>query len=152
MKTDYKDIDFNLALIPLVAELASQQDISDSLRTLRLNAISQLTAHLNYYKKLGYIDRLLYAIAEKKGNMILETTSKTEMEKLLKARAPHYNGNTFFADKYSVPEEELICWSETSLRAPLNDAGAQRYYQVFSEIFPEEYARIQNLSGVRYGN
>ena len=50
MKTDYKDIDFNLALIPLVAELASQQDISDSLRTLRLNAIGQLTAHLNYYK------------------------------------------------------------------------------------------------------
>ena len=96
MKTDYKDIDFNLALISLVAELASQQDISDSLRTLRLNAISQLTAHLNYYKKLGYIDRLLYAIAEKKGKMILETTSKTEMEKLLKARAPHYNGNTFF--------------------------------------------------------
>ena len=76
MKTDYKDIDFNLALIPLVAELASQQDISDSLRTLRLNAIGQLTAHLNYYKKLGYIDRLLYAIAEKKGKMILETTSK----------------------------------------------------------------------------
>lgn len=152
MKTDYKDIDFNLALIPLVAELASQQDISDSLRTLRLNAIGQLTAHLNYYKKLGYIDRLLYAIAEKKGKMILETTSKTEMEKLLKARAPHYNGNTFFAGKYGVPEEELICWSETSLRAPLNDAGAKRYYQVFSEIFPEEYARIQNLSGVRYGN
>ena len=145
MKTDYKDIDFNLALIPLVAELASQQDISDSLRTLRLNAIGQLTAHLNYYKSLGYIDRLLYAIAEKKGKMIMETSSKSEMEKVLKPHAPHYNGNEFFPDKYNVQEEELICWSETSLKSPLNDAGNKRYMQLFSEVFPEDYDRLQKM-------
>ena len=87
----------------------------------------------------------MYAIADKKGKMIMETSSKTEMEKVLKPHAPHYNGNEFFPDKYNVLEEELICWSETSLKSPLNDAGNKRYMQLFSEVFPEDYARLQKM-------
>ena len=75
----------------------------------------------------------------------METSSKSEMEKVLKPHAPHYNGNEFFPDKYNVLEEELICWSETSLKSPLNDAGNKRYMQLFSEVFPEDYARLQKM-------
>lgn len=145
MKQTYKDIDFNLAIIPHIAELITQEGVADNVRELRWNALMQLTRQLNYYKSLGYIDRLLYAIAEKKGKMIMETSSKTEMEKVLKPHAPHYNGNEFFPDKYNVLEEELICWSETSLKSPLNDAGNKRYMQLFSEVFPEDYARLQKM-------
>ena len=140
-----KDIDFNLAIIPHIAELITQEGVADNVRELRWDALMQLTRQLNYYKSLGYIDRLLYAIAEKKGKMIMETSSKTEMEKVLKPHAPHYNGNEFFPDKYNVLEEELICWSETSLKSPLNDAGNKRYMQLFSEVFPEDYARLQKM-------
>ena len=143
-----KALDYNLVLAPLVIELVTQEGEVDAVRELRLNALNQLSKNLNHYKQLGYINRLLYAIAEKKGKMIMETTSKTEMEKVLKVHAPHYNGNEFYPDKYNVLEEELICWSETSLRSPLNDAGRKRYYQVFSEIFPEEYSRLKNYTGV----
>lgn len=145
MEQTYKDIDFNLAIIPHIAELITQEGVADNVRKLRWDALMQLTRQLNYYKSLGYIDRLLYAIAEKKGKMIMETSSKTEMEKVLKPHAPHYNGNEFFPDKYNVLEEELICWSETSLKSPLNDAGNKRYMQLFSEVFPEDYARLQKM-------
>lgn len=145
MEQTYKDIDFNLAIIPHIAELITQEGVADNVRELRWDALMQLTRQLNYYKSLGYIDRLLYAIAEKKGKMIMETSSKTEMEKVLKPHAPHYNGNEFFPDKYNVLEEELICWSETSLKSPLNDAGNKRYMQLFSEVFPEDYARLQKM-------
>ena len=33
------------------------------------------------------------------------------------------------------PEEEAICWSETSLRGTLNEAGYKRYMEVFQEVF-----------------
>ena len=145
MEQTYKDIDFKLAIVPHIAELITQEGVADNVRELRWDALMQLTRQLNYYKSLVYIDRLLYAIAEKKGKMIMETSSKTEMEKVLKPRAPHYNGNEFFSDKYNVLEEELICWSETSLKSPLNDAGNKRYMQLFSEVFPEDYARLQKM-------
>lgn len=144
MEQTYKDIDFKLAIIPHIAELITQEGVTDSVRELRWDALMQLTRQLNYYKSRGYIDRLLYAIAEKKGAMIMGTTSKTEMEKVLKPHCPHYNGNEFFPDKYNVPEEELICWGETSLRSPLNTAGYKRYMEVFKSVYPEEYQHIQN--------
>ena len=145
MEQTYKDIDFKLAIIPHIAELITQEGVADNVRELRWDALMQLTRQLNYYKSLGYIDRLLYAIAEKKGKMIMETSSKTEMEKVLKPHAPHYNGNEFFPDKYNVLEEELICWSETSLKSPLNEAGNKRYMQLFSEVFPDDYVRLQKM-------
>lgn len=145
MEQTYKDMDFNLAIIPHIAELITQEGVAGNVRELRWDALMQLTRQLNYYKSLGYIDRLLYAIAEKKGKMIMETSSKSEMEKVLKPHAPHYNGDEFFPDKYNVLEEELICWSETSLKSPLNDAGNKRYMQLFSEVFPEDYARLQKM-------
>ena len=44
----------------------------------------------------------------------------------------------FISDPYLLPEEELICWSEASLRAPLNEPGYRRYMKLFRQVFPEE--------------
>ena len=73
------------------------------------------------YDELGYSDKLLHGIAEKKGAMIMSASSKTEMDKILKSKVPLFDGVRFIADRYLLPEEELICWSEASLRAPLNE-------------------------------
>jgi len=142
MNDGVKDLDFNFAILPFVAELITQEGGLNAVQELRLDALKRLMQYLNYYKKLGYVERILYGLAEKKGRMIMQISSKTEMEKLLKPHPPHFNGNEFIPDKYYVPEEELICWSETSLRAPLNDAGSKRYRQVFSEVLPDVYASI----------
>ena len=74
--------------------------------------------------------------------MILATTGKAEMEKVLHPHAPHYDGGRFIPDQYSVEEEELICWSETSLRGPLIPAAMKRYMELFKRFYPEEAERI----------
>ena len=43
--------------------------------------------------------------------------------------------NEFITSKYCIPEEEMIMWSCTSLKAPLNEAGFKRYMQLFKEVF-----------------
>lgn len=136
MKNDFVD-----ALIPYYAEIIAG-DMPDRIRELRFLAIRKLQGYLSHYRKLGYMEKLLYAIAEKKGRLICSISGKTEMEKLLKPRCPHYDGNRFIPDEFCIPEEELICWSETSLQAPLNETGFRRYMELFSQILPVEYGQV----------
>lgn len=129
--------DFQLVIIPYIAAVAVSDD-SEKICNLRLWAIKEMQQHLWHYKMLGYMPKLLCTIARKKCEMLLTLTTKAEIERLIKPRSPQYNGNQFIPDKFSIPEEELICWSETSLRAPLNGAGFKRYLELFRQVFPEE--------------
>ena len=133
--------DYMTVIIVCIAEIAVS-DAADQVKKLRLGAISSLQRCLRYYRQLGYMPKLLYAIAEKKCRMIGSITSKSEMEQVIRPRCPHYDGTRFIPDAYSVPEEELICWSETSLKAPLNAAGFQRYMELFKQILPEESRKL----------
>ena len=128
-------------IISCIAEIAAS-GAAERVKKLRLDAIRSLQRYLRYYRQLGYMPKLLYAIAEKKGRMIGSITSKSEMEQVIRPRCPHYDGNRFIPNAYSVPEEELICWSETSLKAPLNAAGFQRYMELFKQILPEESRKL----------
>ena len=133
--------DFSLVLIPFFAEL-SAGDIPDKVRVLRFSALREVQRYLTHYRKLGIVPRLLCAIARKKGELISEISTKAEMERVVHPHVPHYDGSKFVPDEYMVPEEELICWSETSLRAPLNDAGFNRYMELFRQVMPDEYAAM----------
>ena len=133
--------DYEIVMIPFFAEIITA-DIPDHIRGLRFDALKVLQSHLRLYEKLGYMPKLLCAIAEQKCERILAVTAKSEIEKILKPSCPHYNGAEFVPDDYSVPEEELICWSETSLRAPLNAAGFKRYMELFRQVFPDESKEI----------
>ncbi len=132
---------WELIIAQALAELLLS-DKPDRVKELRISALQTLRNQLNYYKELGIIDRLLTAIAEKKCKFLMEITSKTEMEKMLKPHCPTYNGNEFVTDTYHIPEEELICWSQTSLAAPLNSAGFKRYMEVFKLVLPDLYPLI----------
>ena len=111
-------------------------EADERLFKLRLGALGELNGRLRAYEKLGYIAELVNPIAEKKCALILKATSKAEMDKILKPRCPHYDGSKFVSDEYNIPEEELICWSQTSLQAPLNQIGHERYISLFRYIFP----------------
>ena len=107
-----------MVIIPCIAEIAAS-DTPERVKKLRLGAVSELQRYLHYYRQLGYMPKLLYAIADKKCRMIGSATTKAELQKLVRPNCPHYDGAGFIPDAYSVPEEELICWSETSLKGPL---------------------------------
>ena len=130
-------MDADVILIPYFAEVIVG-DKPEKVQSLQFTALRQLQARLHWYSERGYQDKLINAIAEKKSEMIMRTTTKAEMEKVLHAPAPHYTGAGFVTDQYCVPEEELIGWSETSLRGPLIPAGLKRYMELFKLVFPEE--------------
>ena len=129
-------MDFEMILFFAFAEIVMDEDASDALKELRLDALKKLHRSLNHYQNLGYISQLTTAIAEKKCRMIKEATSKTQIESFIKPRCPRYDGGKFVEDPTIVPEEELICWSHTSLRAPLNSIGAAWFKEVFKRVFP----------------
>lgn len=129
--------DYSYILTVAIANVMTDPESSDKTKEMRGKALKQIFARLNFYKARGFMDYLLNNIAEKKSVMIMEATSKTEIEKIVKLAPPRYDGAKFCPAEYSVPEEELICWSETSLHAPLNEEGFKRYQELFKQIFPE---------------
>ena len=133
--------DFSVVIAAFVAEILTAE-MSDKMQKFRFEAMGQLQSRLTHYRKLGYIEELLCTIARKKSVMIMNASSKTNINKVMSLPSPSFNGNRFIPDKYDVAEEEMIFWAETSLRAPLNESGFKRYRELFGEIFPELAKKI----------
>ena len=128
--------DFTLYFSPTLTGILLDNKTNPELREQRATAVIELSKRLVAYQRRGYMDSLLLSIAEKKLDMINKATSKTQIKEILRIKAPRYDGCNFIASEYAVPEEELICWSETSLRSPLSEAGYRRYKEVFQSVFP----------------
>ena len=139
-------MDFEMVIFFAFAEIVMDEDASDDLKSLRIDALKKVQRSLNHYHHLGYIPELTRAIAEKKCRMIKEATSKSEMQKFLQPRCPRYDGEKFIEDPYIIPEEELICWSYASLRFPLNSIGAARFQEVFKRVFPDGTGNVMRES------
>ena len=143
-------MDFEMVIFFAFAEIVMDENASDELKSLRIDALKKVQRSLNHYHHLGYIPELTRAIAEKKCRMIKEATSKSEMEKFLRPRCPRYDGEKFVEDPYIIPEEELICWSYASLRFPLNNIGAARFQEVFKRVFPDGTGSVKQESGAEH--
>lgn len=139
LPTEHK---FVLELAKCFAEVIKDEQKPDAIKALQINALKQLHTQLTFYEQQGYDKRLLLAIAQKKGVMILSTRSKTEMLKLLRPKCPHFDGVKFVPGKYSVPEEEMICWSEISLRTPLGKTASKRYRELFHLLYPNKATEL----------
>ena len=139
-------MDFEMVIFFAFAEIVMDEDASDNLKSIRIDALKKVQRSLNHYHHLGYIPELTRAIAEKKCRMIKEATSKSEMEKFIQPRCPRYDGEKFIEDPYIIPEEELICWSYASLRFPLNNIGAARFQEVFKRVFPDGTGNVMRES------
>ena len=129
--------EFTIVMLPYFAELIVA-DMPDSVRNLRFDAMRQVQDYLHHYEVLGYMPGLLCVIAEKKCRYIMAAATKADMEQIIKPHCPHYDGNRFIPGPYSIPEEEMICWSETSKKEPLTSVGLGRYLELFHQVFPEE--------------
>lgn len=142
-----KTTSYLFLIVQKFAELLSDPEKSDTIAEIKFQALRDLLARLNSLQARSFHATLLCGIAEKKGNMILNAKSKTELQSIMHPKAPYFNGREFQSGPYLTPEEELICWSEASLRAPLNSAGHERFKQLFQEILPKEAAELWGGAG-----
>lgn len=141
-KTNSKRLYEDASLLLAFAEALMAVNVKQTIWELRLYGLKRLQSQLTYYEDLGYDKSLLAAISKKKSQLILQISSQTELDKVIRPRVPYFDGNRFIPDSYNIPEEELICWCETSLRAPLNEYCQHRYMEVFRQVFPERGKEI----------
>jgi hypothetical protein len=101
----------------------------------KISALWDTHKRANSYREMQIRDDIVDAIIEKRTQLILDATTVQELKSICAEPKPHYNGNEFITSPYCIPEEEMIMWSCTSLKAPLNEAGFKRYMQLFKEVF-----------------
>ena len=125
-----------------LAEVIMDEAIPEKLRNAKAEALLKLRSHLDKYSQAGYDLVLLGRIARKKGRFLMDAKSKAEIKKIMEPSEPVFNGVVLFTDPYLLPEEELICWSEVSLRTSLNKYGVKRYQELFALVFPKRSKEI----------
>lgn len=109
----------------------------DKLVNEKMAALLQLSALIKAYQKEYFHETLVQAILDKKTAHICEATTKADIKEILSIPKIRYNGNKIVpVGKYHIPEEELIIWSNTSLKAPLVSHGFERMMELFAQIFP----------------
>ena len=90
------------------------------------------------YQERGMLDEIILGFVRKKTGMIQKAKTKGELQEISKPPRPVYNGNGFTPGKYDTEEEELLVWSLTCLKAPLNNQAYERYKELFCRLLPEK--------------
>jgi len=121
----------------IVATAIASLDGNDKLVFDKTAALIQLGAIIKKYQQDYYLETLVQAILDKKIAFICEATTKADLKEILSPPKIRYNGNKVIpVSKFHIPEEELIYWSATSLKAPLRTYGFERMMLVFAQVFP----------------
>ena len=106
-------------------------------------ALRKIMGRADAYKKEGFLEEIICKFVQKKAEMILRATKKSELNEIIQMPKPYYDGNKIVSpSKYDTKEEELILWSSTSLKGPLVSAGYERYKELFCKLLPEQGKQV----------
>jgi len=135
MITGDKNIDNIMELAEAVFVCPDPSKYSQAVVDAKYEAIRKTLTCTKHYREHGIMSELVHAVFMKKLKMIKEADTVNELKAIERGCIPSFNGNQFFPGPYHIPEEELILWSLTSLKAPLVSAGLRRYTDLFEQIF-----------------
>lgn len=122
-----------------MAELLTDETMTQELFCLRMQAIRKLRALVAQFEKEGFLNDLVETVFCKKAAFIMKATSKTGISNILKPSVPHYDGGGFYpGSPYHVEEEELLLWSRTSMLSPLIPSAQKRFEDLFKKYCGEE--------------
>ncbi len=108
-----------------------------SLSNAREKAIQTTFQRAADYRRQGIRTDLVHTAVEKRLNLIAGAATVVELKEITDEPKPRYTGGGFAIGRFSVPEEELILWSLTSLNAlrPLVPEAVERYAYLFRQVF-----------------
>lgn len=111
-------------------------ELSDRMYSQKLAAVQRAIALSDQYRRNGFHDALIDRIFDQRINMIRKATTAVQLEMISKPKPPYYNGVRFQpANEFSIPEEELLLWSMTSLKGPLIREGYERFEELFRKVY-----------------
>lgn len=106
-------------------------------------ALRKIMGRADAYKKEGLLEEIICKFVQKKAEMILRATKKSELNEIIQMPKPHFDGNKIISpSEYDTEEEELMLWSSTSLKGPLVSAGYERYKELFCKLLPEQGKQV----------
>jgi hypothetical protein len=118
-----------------IADVLLEEGIKPNLREARIDALHQAMGLVNQYEKWGFRSDLLDVIMEKKAALIQSSDTLETVRKAAMPPSPRYTGASWLEDPLTVPEEELILWSQTSLSGPLAEHTFKRFVTLFMKVF-----------------
>ena len=120
----------------------------DKLLQAKFDALRASYARVEYYAKQGIANEITDTIMEKKAKMILDATTVQTVRELAAIPKPRYTGAEWIVSPNSVPEEEMVMWSESSLRAggPLRPEAVERYMRLFRDFYGEKADELLGVS------
>ena len=139
-----KDHNYNCLGAPFdavmeIAEAAFAADEDSNLPSAvlreREKALTDTLDRVHAYRAHGFRNDLVHTVFEKRLELIKKAKTVRALKEIQSEPKPRYNGNSFIGGPACVPEEEIIYWSLTSLKAPLNEAGMKRYMGLFHQVF-----------------
>lgn len=101
----------------------------------KFDALRKVNGMLNWYAKENFDEKILDSIMAKKAEMILQAATVKDIREITAPPKPKYNGGKWYTSPNSVPEEEMILWSITSLKAPLSQEAFERYKELFEAFY-----------------
>lgn len=122
-------------------------DPEDKLLWEKFTTVLSFIPRINAYLAEGLDEpHLIRPLAMKKIAQIKAAASRMQLDEIMaKPNVRYrYDGSYRPVSQYTLPEEELIGWMATTLRTPLPDAAYRRYFELFTQVFPE-YADIVSL-------
>lgn len=135
-------LDFEYA--KALAEVVLDTTCSEKEREVRLECSTQIFGRANAYLKKGFLPDVVEAFFVRKMKGLPLVSAKQDMQDFLKVSTPHYFGGKFTVSNipYYSEEEELLLWSETSLRGPLISAGYERYMECLKRFCLKRQNRL----------
>ena len=128
----------------IAALIVKHDDENDKLLNEKFEAIKRVYATVEWYAKDGFMEQIVDTIMEKKAKMILDATSVKDVRELDNPPKPQYDGNKWYNSPNSVPEEEMVWWSKTSLKVPLSYEAMRRYEELFKQFFGMSVDEMMN--------
>ena len=111
---------------------------NDTLEEERIQTLQSIFRRAWYYQERGMLEEIILGFVQKKIKMIQQAETKGKLQEIGRPPKPVYNGNGFTPGKYDTEEEELLVWSLTSLKAPLNNQAYERYKELFCRLLQEK--------------
>ena len=129
------DVDKVFELAECVASMPDPDSCSKSLANAKAKALTDAWQRSKMYRSEGFRNDLVHVAFMKRLRLIKKAATVAEVKEILAEPKPHHNGNGFVSGPWSVPEEEMMCWSLASLRKPPSSEACKRYMQLFKQTF-----------------
>ena len=127
-----------------LAEIMLDTEIKESMLTRKFEAINKACARARCFLKENLNEQIINVMTEKKLDFITKANTLQELTEIEKVSEPHFDGEKLVPrNRFHIEEEELLMFSLTSLKAPLQHYAYERYLFLFKKLLPEWADKIE---------